>query len=596
MRQPLFFWLVTFVSAIQLATADDFANVLDGVKPSIVTIQTGTGLGSGFVVAKDMVATNYHVIQDANNVVVKFRDGTILPSHGMLFADNKLDIAILKVELNNRGPQPLTLLGGTAKQGWDVAALGHPEGLDLSVTRGIVSAVRNANAINTLFRDQGIENGKPLAGDWIQTDAAISPGNSGGPLIRMDGTVVGMNTWGLTKGQNLNFAISSANIAASLTQAERKGFPEAFPNLNTKPPVDLAGQPLAVQVQILTDRVAELKTDLAKKQQSLNNFGATYEQRLKLHPSYAAYVDAMAKSAALRSRGAQIEQEVVVINRQQAATELEAQAIMRGLQQQEFSELAQLENNLQLRLNNSPETDWAFYRSTYTAERQTILIRYENLRSEARQRYRVLLDQRQQRIYKLQDEAKSVLYEIQKIMALPQPFLDFQAQLDAEGANITKAIQEDERSLKYAKNKLRGLTRKLKFANRPPEERGTALERAAAHELKAEEHLQTVLKLLPDQHTQASAQIEQFINEFPDTSAAKVAKSVLAIRVPRKWSSNRGNYQLTASYVSHNSSEIVLQKKGGQQSKVERSKLSLEDRRLLDRLGDFELYTNPWLP
>jgi serine protease Do len=138
-------------------------------------------LGSGVIVSKDgYILTNNHVVSDADEVLVVTSDGRELKAK-IIGADEKSDVAVLKVPADNLEPMPL---GDSAKLrlGEVVLAIGNPFGLSGTVTMGIVSAVGRANVGITDYED------------FIQTDAAINPGNSGGALINTRGELVGINT------------------------------------------------------------------------------------------------------------------------------------------------------------------------------------------------------------------------------------------------------------------------------------------------------------------------------------------------------------------------------------------------------------------
>ena len=140
-----------------------------------------TSLGSGFVIDKSgLIVTNNHVIADADEIVVRFQDDTSLPAT-LVGRDEKTDIAVLRVKAD--GPLPFLPLGDSKqlRVGDWVVAIGNPFGLGGSVTAGIVSA-----------RQRDIRSGP--YDDFIQTDAAINKGNSGGPLVNVDGEVIGINT------------------------------------------------------------------------------------------------------------------------------------------------------------------------------------------------------------------------------------------------------------------------------------------------------------------------------------------------------------------------------------------------------------------
>ena len=138
-------------------------------------------LGSGFVISPDgIVVTNNHVIEDADEITVNFPDGLSL-SAKVLGTDPQTDIAVLKIEPD--APLPFVSFGDSdsARVGDWVLAIGNPFGFSGSVSAGIISAFnRNINA--------------GRYDDFIQTDAAINRGNSGGPLFNMAGEVVGVNT------------------------------------------------------------------------------------------------------------------------------------------------------------------------------------------------------------------------------------------------------------------------------------------------------------------------------------------------------------------------------------------------------------------
>ncbi len=169
--------------------------------------------GSGFIISADgTVVTNNHVVKDAKSVSVTLDDGTVLPAK-VVGRDTRTDIAVLKINADK--PLPYIQLGNSrdVKPGEWVVAMGNPFGLGGSVTAGIVSAVS---------RDIG-------AGPYdqfIQVDAPINQGNSGGPLFTQDGKVIGMNTaiFSPTGGSvGIGFAIPSDMIRTVEAQLEKSG-------------------------------------------------------------------------------------------------------------------------------------------------------------------------------------------------------------------------------------------------------------------------------------------------------------------------------------------------------------------------------------
>jgi len=141
-----------------------------------------TSLGSGFVIDKSgIIVTNNHVIDGADEIVVRFHDDTSLPAE-LIGTDEKTDVAVLRVKTDKPLPAELPIGDSSkARVGDWIIAIGNPFGLGGSVTAGIISA-----------RQRDINSGPYDA--FIQTDAAINKGNSGGPLINMDGEVIGINT------------------------------------------------------------------------------------------------------------------------------------------------------------------------------------------------------------------------------------------------------------------------------------------------------------------------------------------------------------------------------------------------------------------
>jgi serine protease Do len=173
----------------------------------------GSSLGSGFVIdASGIVITNSHVIGDANEIFVGFNDGTKLKAE-IVGKDTKIDLAVLRVK--SEKPLKAVPFGDSEamRPGDWVMAIGNPFGLGGSVSAGIVSA-----------RGRNIESGP--YDNYIQTDAAINKGNSGGPLFNMKGEVIGINTAILspTGGSvGIGFAVPSANALPIINQLREFG-------------------------------------------------------------------------------------------------------------------------------------------------------------------------------------------------------------------------------------------------------------------------------------------------------------------------------------------------------------------------------------
>lgn len=151
------------------------------------TLEEARSLGSGFVVSPDgFIVTNNHVIEGAEEIEVFLTDGTRLPAR-IVGGDDKTDLAVLKVDAGRDLPYVEFGDSDTAVVGNWVMAIGNPFGLGGSVTLGIVSA-----------RNRDIQSGP--YDQFIQTDASINQGNSGGPLFDMDGKVIGINTAIIARG------------------------------------------------------------------------------------------------------------------------------------------------------------------------------------------------------------------------------------------------------------------------------------------------------------------------------------------------------------------------------------------------------------
>ena len=232
----LFLYLNGIIITFAFTGPDTFSDLAESVSPSVVNIsttgvieQTGpevpsiedffnfpfnmprsepserefSSLGSGFVISEDgFIVTNNHVVENASDIQVTFTDGEKIEAELIAF-DAETDLALLKVNANN-----LDYLefgdSDTAKVGNWVMAIGNPHGLGGTVTAGIVSA-----------------RGRMLGGrydDFIQTDASINRGNSGGPLFDLDGKVIGVNSMIISPSGGsigIGFAIPS-NLAKNI--------------------------------------------------------------------------------------------------------------------------------------------------------------------------------------------------------------------------------------------------------------------------------------------------------------------------------------------------------------------------------------------
>ena len=195
----------------------NWANLVDLVEPAVVRINTlrgsRKGTASGFVVhSSGIIVTNYHVIQDVKFANVEFNDGKMSSVKAYLLLAPDKDLAILELSAL-AGPLPaLQLAPESPRKGEEVAAFGAPFHFSFTMTKGVVSGLRTPQEM----RNAGVLSNV----NWIQTDASISEGNSGGPLVNMRGEVVGVNTvTGQGDAQNLNFAIAVDAIRDVLREA-----------------------------------------------------------------------------------------------------------------------------------------------------------------------------------------------------------------------------------------------------------------------------------------------------------------------------------------------------------------------------------------
>ena len=175
------------------APPSSIEDVVSASLPAVASIETGSSRGSGFFIRPDLVVTNNHVVEGQNSATLRVAGAQYTAR--VMTTSASVDLALLHVY--NANPQQATLRLGsaaTARPGEEVIAIGYALGaLSNTVTRGIVSALRQTGTVTL-----------------IQTDAAINPGNSGGPLIGRDGAVIGINSISVSKqvGEGLAFAIA----------------------------------------------------------------------------------------------------------------------------------------------------------------------------------------------------------------------------------------------------------------------------------------------------------------------------------------------------------------------------------------------------
>ncbi|WP_404310043.1 trypsin-like peptidase domain-containing protein [Neorhodopirellula lusitana] len=227
-----------FTPAYGSPNALSMPELINKVEPSIVRVvvrtDEGEGHGSGFVINNSgLIVTNFHVVEGAVSVKVESRDGQTTTPLGFVAAEPQRDLCVLQVDPNQFSCIPLAFATQPPSKGESVAAFGSPLGFSFSATNGIVSANRSGIELKQSL-NQGEIDGYSILGyttdmDWVQTSAAISGGNSGGPLVNMRGEMVGVNTFTSTRGQNLNFAVSQTTVSDVV--GRRASTPKSFSQL-----------------------------------------------------------------------------------------------------------------------------------------------------------------------------------------------------------------------------------------------------------------------------------------------------------------------------------------------------------------------------
>ena len=188
-------------------------DVLSASLPAVVLVETPGGRGTGFFVAGDTVVTNAHVVEAQTYVSLKLSTGEVVPGRVVERSD-ALDLAAIRTTDARPGQAVLPLASSRhARVGQEIFAIGSPLGLQNTVTRGIVSALRQAGSVAL-----------------VQTDAAINPGNSGGPLIDRAGRVLAVATMRMAgQAEALGFGVGAEHVRALLDGRAPAGAPAAEP-------------------------------------------------------------------------------------------------------------------------------------------------------------------------------------------------------------------------------------------------------------------------------------------------------------------------------------------------------------------------------
>lgn len=181
----LFILLISFpVYAINFTPEDTYN--------SVVVVYTDTGVGSGFSIKENIIITNAHVVGYNKKVAINLYDGTTIKGN-VIKTDSEKDLALIKVD---KTITPLSINSDNLSIGKEVYAIGAPKDMPYTMTKGIISALNRKLGQNT----------------YIQIDASINSGNSGGPLVDDDGNVIGVITLKASDAEGIGFAINTKDI------------------------------------------------------------------------------------------------------------------------------------------------------------------------------------------------------------------------------------------------------------------------------------------------------------------------------------------------------------------------------------------------
>jgi S1-C subfamily serine protease len=198
------------------ALLDAYSNAVigavDTAGPAVVKIEVGRSSGSGVIFTPDGFAlTNHHVVDGAGRISVTLTDGRTMRAD-VIGRDAVTDLAVLRIR---HGALPFAVFAdsGRLRVGQVAIAIGNPYGFQHSVSAGVISALGRSLPSHT----------GAVMNDLIQTDAALNPGNSGGPLVTTRGNVIGINTAIIRPAQGLCFAVSSNTAKFIASRLMRDG-------------------------------------------------------------------------------------------------------------------------------------------------------------------------------------------------------------------------------------------------------------------------------------------------------------------------------------------------------------------------------------
>lgn len=254
--------IIFFVILVNISSS--YAKITETVlkqKRAVVTLYINDkdgkqiGTGTGFIIdSNGIIVTNYHVIaawlEADNTLLVKMENGSYFPIRTLINFDKENDVAIFKVD-GKELPVVKLSTDYKPKQGENIVVVGSPLGLETTVSDGIISSVRGEDGL-------------------LQVTAPISQGSSGSPVLNSNGEVVGVITFLIEGGQNLNFAIPVKHVSNLLKKApmsEKQGIvDEAFPEVPAPAPTLALPEPPEVNIEKADALFAEKKYDEAKSE------------------------------------------------------------------------------------------------------------------------------------------------------------------------------------------------------------------------------------------------------------------------------------------------------------------------------------------
>ncbi|MBQ4528352.1 MAG: trypsin-like peptidase domain-containing protein [Clostridia bacterium] len=188
--------IILFVSPVAYAIDFDVQEIYD----SVVVVYTDTGVGSGFYVDENLIITNAHVVEDNKSVTVNLYDGTSVKGK-VTESDSSRDLALIEVD---ESQTPLSFSTAELTVGQEVYAIGAPKDIPYTMTKGIISALDRVISDN----------------NYIQIDASVNSGNSGGPLVNEAGEVIGVITLKAVDAEGIGFAITTADVSEFIKKCE----------------------------------------------------------------------------------------------------------------------------------------------------------------------------------------------------------------------------------------------------------------------------------------------------------------------------------------------------------------------------------------